>query len=375
MRTNRYDPHASLLRRRCAGILFLAVICFALVPAVAHAATSVTIAWDANSDGVTAGYYVYYGTQSGNYSGYVDVKSATSAVMNASDTSATYYFAVQAYSSAGDKSQMSAEISWQPTTAQAPAAQPPTLLNPGSMSTIVGQGVTVQLRATDPAGLTLTYSATGLPSGIGIAPSTGIMSGAPTTAGVFNVTATATNSANLSSSQVFAWTILAPATSGGGTGTGDTSGGGNKGGKGNNGGGNGNGNGNGHGGGGDSSTPPATSDPVDPGSYSPSDPFTDLIPPTLAIVSPTTDPFYDTDNPMVILTGTAFDNVGVANIMWTNSRGGAGTTLGTTSWATTPISLKMGKNLITITATDFSGNIQSVTLLITRYNDLQNHLN
>ena len=315
-----------------------------------------TIAWDQNSDGVTAGYYVYYGTQSGNYSGYVDVKNSTSAVMNAADSSATYYFAVQAYSSAGDKSQMSAEISWKPTTS---TAQAPTLQNPGSMSTTVGQGVTVQLIGSDPGGLTLTYSATGLPPGLGIASTTGYISGAPTTAGVYNVTATVTNTAKLSASQLFTWTILAPATTGGGTSGG---GGGNKGGNGNGGG----GNGNGHGGGG-TTTPPDSSTPTDP--------FADVIAPTVSITSPTTDPTYVTEDPMIILTGTANDNVGVVNVMWMNSRGDVGTTLGTSSWATTPIALKMGDNVITITASDAAGNTQSVTLTITRYQDLQNHVN
>jgi hypothetical protein len=35
----------------------------------------------------------------------------------------------------------------------------------------------------------------------------------------------------------------------------------------------------------------------------------------------------------------------------------------------------MGDNVITITASDAAGNTQSVTLTITRYQDLQNHVN
>ena len=69
---------------------------------------------------------------------------------------------------------------------------------------------------------------------------------------------------------------------------------------------------------------------------------------------------------MIIVTGTASDDVGVVSIMWANSRGGAGSTLGTSFWATTPIDLKMGDNDITITATDAAGNTQTVTLTITR---------
>src|SRR5678810_69161 len=114
--------------------LLMAPLISLLVPALAEA-TSITIAWDPNTDSVTAGYYVYYGTQSGNYSGYVDVSTATTAIINTQDSTTTYYFAVQAYSSTGDRSLYSPEVVWQPST---PTAQPPVLTNPGSISTVVG---------------------------------------------------------------------------------------------------------------------------------------------------------------------------------------------------------------------------------------------
>src|SRR6266699_2788388 len=77
--------------------LLMAALISLLVPALAEA-TSITIAWDPNTDSVTTGYYVYYGTQSGNYSGYVDVGGATTAIINSQDSTTTYYFGVQAYS-------------------------------------------------------------------------------------------------------------------------------------------------------------------------------------------------------------------------------------------------------------------------------------
>jgi NADPH:quinone reductase-like Zn-dependent oxidoreductase len=80
-------------------------------------------------------------------------------------------------------------------------------------------------------------------------------------------------------------------------------------------------------------------------------------------------------NSKVIVTGAASDNVGVVAVTWANSRGGSGTALGTSSWATNPIELQMGDNVITITAVDAAGNAQTVSLTVTRYVDLENHLN
>ena len=80
-------------------------------------------------------------------------------------------------------------------------------------------------------------------------------------------------------------------------------------------------------------------------------------------------------NSKIIVTGMASDNVGVVLVMWANNRGGAGTSLGTSSWATSPIDLKMGNNILTITASDAAGNFETVTFTVTRYVDLENYLN
>ena len=80
-------------------------------------------------------------------------------------------------------------------------------------------------------------------------------------------------------------------------------------------------------------------------------------------------------NTKIIVTGTASDNVGVAMVMWANNRGGVGTSLGTTTWATTPIDLKMGDNIITITASDAAGNVQTLMFTVTRIVDYENHVN
>jgi subtilase family serine protease len=89
-----------------------------------------------------------------------------------------------------------------------------TVTSPGNQTTTVGTAVSLQIHATDSAsGQTLTYSATGLPTGLSINSSTGLISGTPSAAGTFSVTVTATDTTNASGSASLTWTI---GTSGGG---------------------------------------------------------------------------------------------------------------------------------------------------------------
>src|SRR5215470_7761169 len=88
---------ASSLLHIGARIVVLVVAFSVLAPGAGEAAGTVTLAWDQNSDGVTIGYVVSYGTQSGRYTGAIDVGGATFAVINVADSTPTYYFVVQAY--------------------------------------------------------------------------------------------------------------------------------------------------------------------------------------------------------------------------------------------------------------------------------------
>jgi subtilase family serine protease len=91
-----------------------------------------------------------------------------------------------------------------------------TVTNPGNQTGTVGTAASLQIHATDSAsGQTLTYSATGLPAGLSINSSTGLISGTPTTANTYNVTVTATDTTGATGSASFTWTI---STSGGGGG-------------------------------------------------------------------------------------------------------------------------------------------------------------
>lgn len=82
-----------------------------------------------------------------------------------------------------------------------------TVSNPGSQSGTVGVATSLQMQGSDSGGLALTWSATGLPTGLSINSSTGLISGTPSAASTFNPTVTAHDSTGASGSTSFTWTI------------------------------------------------------------------------------------------------------------------------------------------------------------------------
>ncbi|MER5638536.1 M4 family metallopeptidase [Kitasatospora sp. NPDC002227] len=82
----------------------------------------------------------------------------------------------------------------------------PTVTNPGNQTTQVNTAVNLAIKASGGTGA-LTYSATGLPAGLSINSSTGVISGTVTTAGTSNVTVTAKDTANKTGSTSFTWTV------------------------------------------------------------------------------------------------------------------------------------------------------------------------
>jgi putative Ig domain-containing protein len=92
-----------------------------------------------------------------------------------------------------------------------------TVTNPGNQTGTVGTAASLQISASDSAsGQTLTYSASGLPAGLSINSSTGLISGTPTTAGTSGVTVTATDGTGASGSASFTWTVSSSGGGGGG---------------------------------------------------------------------------------------------------------------------------------------------------------------
>ncbi|OIJ98779.1 hypothetical protein BIV25_12165 [Streptomyces sp. MUSC 14] len=88
-----------------------------------------------------------------------------------------------------------------------------TVTNPGSQSTTTGSSASLQIKASDSGSASLTYSASGLPTGLSINSSTGLISGTASAAGTYQVTVTATDSTGATGSTSFTWTV---GTSGGG---------------------------------------------------------------------------------------------------------------------------------------------------------------
>jgi YVTN family beta-propeller protein len=86
----------------------------------------------------------------------------------------------------------------------------PTLVPPGNQSHPEGSPVSLQLSATDPNNDVLGYGAVGLPPGLTINATTGLISGTPTTPGSYNVVVAASDGVN-SATAGFVWQITAVA--------------------------------------------------------------------------------------------------------------------------------------------------------------------
>jgi hypothetical protein len=127
-------------------------------------AASVTLAWDPVSS--VAGYRLYYGGVTRNYTNFVEAGPSTSAAVSGLASGATYFFAATAYNTLGIESAFSSEISYQVPSVV--SNSPPTL-NP------IGD-------------LTLSEDA-----GAQTVPFSGVSSGSPNETQTLNVTATSSN--------------------------------------------------------------------------------------------------------------------------------------------------------------------------------------
>ncbi|QIY74992.1 M4 family metallopeptidase [Streptomyces sp. RLB1-33] len=90
-----------------------------------------------------------------------------------------------------------------------------TVTNPGSQSSTVGTAVSLQISAGSTNTGSLSYAATGLPTGLSINSSTGAITGTPTTAGTYSTTVTVTDSTGATGTASFTWTVSS--SGGGGT--------------------------------------------------------------------------------------------------------------------------------------------------------------
>jgi hypothetical protein len=85
-----------------------------LSPVYSHTAyaADVTLEWDPNPEPDIAGYEVYYGESSRDYSEMIDVGNVTSCTIGNLETGVTYYFAAKAYNTAGYRSDYSDEVTY-----------------------------------------------------------------------------------------------------------------------------------------------------------------------------------------------------------------------------------------------------------------------
>jgi len=275
----------------------LVVLGLTLALGSSASAGSISLAWNTNTDQI-AGYKVHVGTTSGSYTQHLDVGLATTYSYGSATDGQRYCFAVSAYNSSSVEGPKSNEVCGFSNA-------PPTLQNPGSRSSTVGQSTTLQLVGSDPEGQAVTYSASGLPAGLSLMASSGFISGTPTTAGTFSVTAKDSDGVLSSAPQSFTWTVATAPTS-------------------------------------------------------------DTTLPTITIAGPTSASTYSTTSTSTPLNGTAADNVGVTQVTWVNDKGGNGVASGTTNWSVPSIPLVTGTNTITVQARDAAGNLANDVLTVTR---------
>ena len=236
---------------------------------------------------------MYVGTQSGVYPTVYDVGNTTSFSLSNTAAGQAYYVAVAAYAPGPVIGSRSSEV-----TALTNAA--PVLTNPGSQSSTVGSPVSLQLRGVDPAGEPVSYGATQLPAGLSVGASTGFVSGVPTTAGTYQVTAIVTDGV-LSDAETFTWTVAGP--------------------------------------------------PVD------------NVAPQLEITLPTTRTSYQTDVAFITLGGSAHDDSPIVDVTWATDRGNSGQATGRESWIA-GIPLQRGPNTITVRARDAAGNVTNKAIIV-----------
>jgi Putative Ig domain/Glucodextranase, domain B len=267
-----------------------------LSPIVAHAQT-LTIIWDPNpsADQVT-GYEVCIGTASLSCNfRRASVPATETAYVFTPNAGVLYYVAVRAVSAAG-------------AGAYAPeiTVSTPSLNQPANQTSTVNTAISpLSLSASDPDGDTLRFSHTGLPFGLTLNQSTGIITGTPTSTGTFNVTVFVADNL-VPTSRSFVWTV----TSGGSS---DTQ-------------------------------------------------------PSVAITSHTSGQTVTTSSITLAGTASdsGLGNSGIASVTVNGAAatGGTATGSGTANWSRS-VALSSGSNTLTVVATDGAGNTRSTQITIT----------
>ena len=142
----------------------------------------------------------------------LSINSSTGVISGTTGTAGTYNVTLTGTDSTGPSG--SATFTW---TVGSTSPNTVTVTNPGSQAGTVGTATSLQIQASDSAsGQTLTYTASGLPAGLAIGATTGLISGTPTAAATSTVKVTATDTTGATGSASFTFTI--GSSSGGGCG-------------------------------------------------------------------------------------------------------------------------------------------------------------
>jgi hypothetical protein len=269
-----------------------------LSPIVAHAQT-LTVAWDPNppADQVT-NYEVCIGTASLSCNfREASVPASQTTYVFTPNAGVLYYVAVRAVSAAG-------------AGGYAPEVRvsTPSLSQPSNQTSTVNAAISpLSLSATDPDGDTLRFSHTGLPFGLSLNTTTGVITGTPTNTGTFNVSVFVADDL-VTTSRSFVWTVS----------TGGSS---------------------------------------------------DTTQPAVSITSHTAGQSVTSSS--ITLAGTATDsgtgNSGITGVTVNGvaATGGTATGSGTANWSRS-VALATGANTLTVVATDGAGNTTSRQIAITR---------
>ena len=130
---------------------FLVISLYLLININNVFAAQVTLVWDHNNEPDLAGYKIYYGNSSRNYSKSVNIASPNITTCTISDLieEQTYYFAATAYNSNLVESDYSVEVSYtiNPATTSVPTTTTPTTA-PTSTTTIVPSFTTTTVLTT-----------------------------------------------------------------------------------------------------------------------------------------------------------------------------------------------------------------------------------